>query len=189
MATTQTQQGALKIKEAAQYLGGISVISVRRYRLLAALKGIHERERSAYREFNAACERDDPQGIEAALNKWLKLAPQGEFAEREFAAATALKNYGSVMTKFKAEFPHAKKTLLRVSELRLTQAKEEAATVLAEERQRLLPEGFTDAEIRNSTRSKRALSRVKNFETIQRRIENEPIEDVWRIFATQLLNC
>jgi Helix-turn-helix domain len=30
MATTQTQQGALKIKEAAQYLGGISVISVRR---------------------------------------------------------------------------------------------------------------------------------------------------------------
>jgi hypothetical protein len=157
-------------------------------RLLSSLKSVHERERAAYRAFNAACERDDPQVIETALREWLALAPQSEFAEREFAAAHALKNYGSVMTKFKAEFPDAKKVLLRVSELRLAQARERAGVVLAEERARLVPEGFSEDEVRNSTRAKRASGRVRNFETIQRRVENEPIEATWKIFAPQLLN-
>jgi hypothetical protein len=51
----------------------------------------------------------------------------------------------------------------------------------------LSPEGFTPDEIRDSTRVKRASGRVKNLEAIQRRIENEPLESVWKIFAPQLL--
>jgi hypothetical protein len=157
-------------------------------RLLAALKGVHERERAAYRAFNAACESGDTEEIAMALEKWLALAPQSEFAEREYSAAHAMKNFGSVMTKFKAEFPDAKKVLLRVSELRLAQAREEACVVLAEERARLIPEGFSEQEVRGSALSKRATGRVRTLETIQRRIANEPLESTWKIFAPQLLN-
>jgi hypothetical protein len=156
-------------------------------RLLSSLKSVHERERAAYRAFNSACERDDPQVIETALREWLVLAPQHEFAEREYAAAHAMKNFGSVMTRFKAEFPDAKKVLLRVSELRLAQAREQAGVVLGEERARLIPEGFSEQEIRGSVLSKRATGRVRNIETINRRIANEPLEATWKIFAGQLL--
>jgi hypothetical protein len=38
-------------------------------RLLSALKSVHEREREAYRVFNAACERDDAPAIDRALNE------------------------------------------------------------------------------------------------------------------------
>jgi hypothetical protein len=156
-------------------------------RLLAALKAVPERERAAYRAFTAACATDDAEQIDVALNRWLSLAGQSEFSGREYNALLAQKNYGSVMTTFKAEFPGAKKVLLRVCELRLAAAKEHAATVLGEETQRLSPEGFTPDEIRDSTRVKRASGRVKNLEAIQRRIENEPLESVWKIFAPQLL--
>jgi hypothetical protein len=156
-------------------------------RLLSALKGVHTRERAAYRAFEKACASDDPQSIEAALNEWLVLAPQSEFAEREFAAAHAMRNFGSVMTRFKSEFPNAKDLLRQVCELRLAQAKEQARVVLAEERARLSPEGFSESEIANSTRAKRATARVKHLEIVRRRIGNEPIESTWKIFAGQLL--
>ena len=156
-------------------------------RLLAALKGVHEKERAAYRAFNAVCESDDPAAIDAALNAWLDLAPKSEFAQREFNAAQALKGYGAVMTKFRKEFPDAKKVLLRVCELRLTEAIKQAARILAEERQRLLPEGFSEDEVRASARAKRAAGKVSNLKVIQRRIENEPLEATWKMFTPRML--
>jgi hypothetical protein len=99
----------------------------------------------------------------------------------------ALKTYGSTFTKFKAEFPDVKKVLLRVCELRLAEAEERAATVLGEERARLLPERFTEDEIAASTRVKRAASKVSNLKVVQRRIENETVESLWKIFAPRLL--
>jgi hypothetical protein len=156
-------------------------------RLLTALEQVPQRSQAAYRAFSRACESGDAEAIEKTLAEWLAVAPQAEFALREHAAAHAMKNAGSVMEKFKSEFPDAKKILLRASELRLAQAKEQAGIVLAEERARLSPEGFSDSEIRNSTRSKRATGRVKHLEVIQRRIETEPIEAVWKLFAPRLL--
>jgi hypothetical protein len=83
--------------------------------------------------------------------------------------------------------PDAKEVLLRVCELRLAQAREQAGVVLGEERARLIPEGFSEQEIRGSALSKRATGRVRTLETIQRRIANEPLESTWKLFAPQLL--
>jgi hypothetical protein len=157
-------------------------------RLLAALKAVPERERAAYRAFTAACATDDAEQIDVALNRWLALAGQSEFSGREYNALLAQKNYGSVMTTFKAEFPGAalKSALLRACRLRLEQAEEQAAIVLQQETKRLRPEGFSADQIADTLLVKRASSRVRQLQGIEKRILTEPIEATWK-FARDLV--
>jgi len=78
--------------------------------------------------------------------------------------------------------------LLAVVKLRLGQAEEQARIVLEQETKRLAPEDFSAAEIEGSTRVKRANGRVSNWQTIQKRVETEPLEATWKIFTPRVLS-
>ena len=156
-------------------------------RLLTALSSIPAKERAFYQAFSRACEGDDQRAIANALNDWLEWAPRAEFCRREHAANTALKSYGSVLTKFKAEFPAARDVLVRAVEHRLSEAKERHADVLSAARQRLVPEGFDLDQVADDPQVRRAAGRISHLETVKRRIQNEPLESVWRQMASQLL--
>jgi hypothetical protein len=156
-------------------------------RLLAALSAIPERERETYRAFANACKTDDTRRIEAALDDWLDVAPKAEHARREYNATLAMRTYGSTMTTFKGEFPNAKAVLVRACQARLKQAMDRAGIVLAQETERLRPEGFTADQIADSPQVRRTAGRVRNLNAILSRIETEEIEIVWKTFAKQLL--
>jgi len=156
-------------------------------RLLEALKSVFEREREAYRAFNAACASDDMHAIESALADWLAVAPGCEHARREFNSTTALKTYGSTWTTFKAEFPTAKKVLLSACQFRLEEAKENARAVLEEATARLKHLNFSHDQIADDPIARRAAGRVRNLEGILARIQTEAVDVVWKSFARDLL--
>jgi hypothetical protein len=155
-------------------------------RLLTALAAIPEKERAARAAFEAACKTDDAQQIEKTLTAWLEVAPKAEFAQREFAATRQLKIYGSTMTTFRREFPDCKSTLLAATRARRKEAEARHREVLAAETARLSPEGFSADQIADTELSRRASSRVKQLEGIEKRILAEPIEATWK-FARDLL--
>jgi hypothetical protein len=161
-------------------------ISAHIERILAALSSIPVRERAAYRVFVEACKTDDEHAIESALADWLAIAPQAEFARREFNGLTAEKTYGKMLNDFKRECPDAKKILLMACELRLAQAQETAAIVLADAQRRLQPMRFSADQIADDPVVRRANGKVGQYRTIQKRIEAEGV-DAWRMLARELL--
>jgi hypothetical protein len=144
-------------------------------------------EQTARAAFMSACEGDDAQAIKSALAEWLEVAPKAQFAQQQFAATKQLKIYGSTMTTFRSEFPNAKAVLLAACRARQEEAKERHREVLAAETARLAPEGFSADQIADRLLVRRASGNVKQFEGIEKRILNEPIEDIWPKFARDIL--
>jgi hypothetical protein len=158
-------------------------------RLLLMLSSVQKETSEAYRAFVSACESEseDEEAIRAKMDQWLAVAPKWEHAQREFLSLTAAKNFGSVMTRFQAEYPSARDVLLRAAEYRLSEAKERHADVLSAARQRLVPEGFDLDQVAADPQVRRAAGRISHLETVKRRVQNEPLESVWRQMASQLL--
>lgn len=87
----------------------------------------------------------------------------------------------------KASFPECKTKLVDALNAKLAVVQENAGEVFAQEKAQLSPEGYDDEQIKNSPRCKRAYGVVAQWESIQRRVAENPVEETWTNVVPQLL--
>jgi hypothetical protein len=157
--------------------------ATRAAQIIECLGSYRQRQQAEAAKLNAALTNGSPEEIQRAFEAW---AMQEFYADKAQTTLTAMIRgnvTGDGLIQWLGQHPDAKTILLRCCELRLQQAKERAASALADEQARLGPE----YDAADSPVVKRQAGRVRNLEAVLKRIQSQPIEDVWLNLAGALL--
>ena len=149
---------------------------------IAALSAYGQKSQEAVCAFNHACSTGTSEEIQAAFEAYVKAKGCAAEAQQVVVGLTR-DSYRDAGAQWVAGHPQAKDVLLKVCELRLQQAKEKAATALANESQRLGPE----YDANDSPIVKRQADKVKALEVILNRVNTQAIEDTFTNAASTLL--
>jgi hypothetical protein len=188
MPTATLERGNAELEKA---LDGLRRIENARREIVALdnakLNALQELQRSA-QSVCAQCDaalndETDVDTFRQLLDGWAKnfalLKPLEQLVISQ--SRTVLSDQGRV-GRLRKEFPDLRGPLIRVCELRIEQAQAESERLTSEEAERLGPD---DAQ--QSPPVKRQANRVQHLKAVLQRVTQEPIEQVWTNFVSQLL--
>jgi hypothetical protein len=157
--------------------------------LLGEIGKLLQEHRVACSDYEDALREQNVAAVGPALQRWALSSAVIGFLRDESAARTRGQavDQGRVL-KLKTEFPDLRQLLQNLCALRLAEAKSSAGVAFVREKAQLASEGFTDEQINNSPRCKRANTLVSRFEAVQKQIETQPIEVVYTAVVRQLLD-